>query len=353
MRAPAAADDAALRGVYPGHMTTTAVALSLSLSLALAGCSKQPAAPSGDKASPPPSAPASVAAASSSAAPTAADAPDAGGIAPLASVPLPAGAASCGADKEPACYRFPSARDAFVWVAAHDPKVLAIGEAHAQKGTAGIASSTKRFTEDLLPVIAPRASDLLLELWLGDPRCKREVAAVASAQKPVVQKQAKSNPNEFIQLGDRAKALGVQPHVLRPTCDDYAELADAGADAVPKMLSLIRRLSTVDARSYLDRNAARAPSKMVVLYGGALHNDASPPESSRDWSFGPDLIRETGGRYVELDLIVPEFVKKTPVWEKLPWYAAWAADEGAPKDKATLYRVGERSFALIFPRTTK
>jgi hypothetical protein len=323
---------------------------ALALGLCLAACSKQPAAPSGDQKAPAPTV--APIASPPSAADVEAAPVDAGAILPLAEVKLPDGATPCHEGRaEPACYRFASARDAFVWVAAHDPKVLAIGEAHAQKGTEGIVSSTKRFTDDLLPVIAPRATDLLLELWLGDPRCKREVAAVASAQKPVVQKQAKSNPNEFIQLGDRAKALGVQPHVLRPTCDDYAELADAGADAVPKMLSLIRRLSTVDARSYLDRNAQKAPAKMVVLYGGALHNDASPPEASRDWSFGPDLIRETGGRYVELDLIVPEFVKKTPVWEKLPWYAAWAADTAAPKDKATLYRTGDRSFALIFPRT--
>lgn len=318
---------------------------TLALVVVSAGCSKKGATPSGD-APAAPSAPAPVA--SVAAPPPSASAPP-GGLEALAAVPLPADAKACDAEGVRACHRFASAKDAFAWVASHRPRVLAVGEAHAQKGAEGVASSTKRFTDDLLPVVAPRATDLLLELWVGDARCKREVAAVASAQKPVVEKQAKSNPNEFLELGNKAKALGVQPHVLRPTCDDYAELADAGADAVPKMLGLIRRLSTVDARALLDRNASKAPEKMIVLYGGALHNDVDPPESSREWSFGPDLVRETKGRYVEIDLIVPEFIKKTPVWQKLPWFAAW---ERAPAEAgvATLYRTGDRSFTLVFPR---
>jgi hypothetical protein len=48
---------------------------------------------------------------------------------------------------------------------------------------------------------------------------------------------------------------------------------------------------------------------------------------------------------------VPEYVKKTPTWEKLPWFASFEADHAAGKtqDKATLYATGERSFALVFP----
>jgi hypothetical protein len=64
-----------------------------------------------------------------------------------------------------------------------------------------------------------------------------------------------------------------------------------------------------------------------------------------------ELDRLCGGRYVELDLIVPEYVKKSPTWEKLPWFAAFDADHagGKTQDQTTVYLLGERSFVLVFP----
>jgi hypothetical protein len=122
------------------------------------------------------------------------------------------------------------------------------------------------------------------------------------------------------------------------------------------MLGLVKRLTQAKVAQLHARNRAGTvadggvQSKTVIAYGGALHNDLSPPEATKEYSFGPQLDRLTGGRCIELDLIVPEYVKKTPAWEKLPWYAAFEADRAArPRDNATLYVVGERSFVLIFP----
>ena len=259
---------------------------------------------------------------------------------------MPAGAAACAAAGPP-CIRFASNEDAFRWVLAHEPAILAIGEAHAQKGSEGVTSATKRFTDSMVSLLENRASDLLVEAWAGDPRCQKEVKQVASAQKPVQQAQAQSNPNEYVALGTRAKALGVQPHLLRPSCDDYASLADAGADVVTASLSLIKRLTQADATKLFQRNEDAKNGKVVVTYGGAMHNDLNPSESLKQFSFGPELSATTAGRYVELDLIVPEYVKKTEVWEKLPWFAAFQADTG-PRDKPTLYRLADRSFVLVF-----
>jgi hypothetical protein len=268
---------------------------------------------------------------------------------------LPSGASSCTAAGGPACLRFATAEDAFRWVLSKDPAVLAVGEAHAQRGTESIASSTKRFTEGFLPLVASRSSDVVVELWAPDPKCMKEVKQVASAQKPVTEAQAETNQNEYVTLGTKAKAAGMTPWLLRPTCDDFAMLADAGADAVDAMLGLVKRLTQTKVAQLYERNksavaAAGGPAKTVIAYGGALHNDLAPPEATKDYSFGPELDRLTGGRYVELDIIVPEYVKKTPTWEKLPWFASFEAERASGKlqDKATLYVVGERSFVLVF-----
>ncbi|HVJ94752.1 MAG TPA: hypothetical protein VM580_33425, partial [Labilithrix sp.] len=268
--------------------------------------------------------------------------------------PTPEGASVCTTPGGPLCFRFDKAEDAFRWVLAKDPLVLAVGEAHAQRGTEGIASSTKRFTESFLPILTSRASDVVVELWAPDPKCLPEVKQVASAQKPVTEVQATTNQNEYVTLGTKAKAAGMTPWLLRPTCDDFSMLADAGADAVGEMLGLVKRLTQAKVTQLHARSAkadSGASPKIVVAYGGALHNDLSPPEATKAYSFGPELDRVVGGRYVELDLIVPEFVKPTPVWEKLPWYASFEADRtsGRPRDQTTLYVTGERSFVLVFP----
>src|SRR6185369_1646323 len=87
-------------------------------------------------------------------------------VVPAAASSAPA-SSSCG----PTCTKFDTAEAAFEWVLSFEPSILAIGEAHAQKGTEDIASSTKRFTENLLPIVAPKSSDLVVELWAPDPKC--------------------------------------------------------------------------------------------------------------------------------------------------------------------------------------
>jgi hypothetical protein len=272
-----------------------------------------------------------------------------------ASPMVPSGATSCTVGGGPSCYRFATPEEAFRWVLDKDPLILAVGEAHAQKGTEAIASSTKRFTESLLPLVAPRASDIVVELWAPDPKCIKEVKQVASAQKPVTDVQASTNQNEYVTLGTKAKASGMTPWLLRPTCDDFAMLADAGADAVGAMLGLVKRLTQAKVTQLYERNKGGATPRTVIAYGGALHNDLSPPEATKEYSFGPELDRLAGGRYVELDLIVPEFVKKTPTWEKLPWYSSFDAERasGRGMDRATLYVLGERSFVLVYPSSDR
>jgi hypothetical protein len=244
-------------------------------------------------------------------------------------------------------YETPAA--AFAAVLADRPLVLAVGEMHALQGTEGIASATRRFTEDLLPELAGRATDLVLELWVEDSDCKKTVAKVETAQREVTAGQAASNQNEHVTLGNESKRLGIQPHVLEPSCDDYERIANAGDDDVVRMLETIARLTEVKVTSFVDRNRTTAPDKLVVTYGGAIHNDLEPSKGARTFSFGPALAAHTPDRYIALDLVVPELVRDSRLWRAQRWHAHY--DPNAHPDKTTLYHARPGEYALIFPRT--
>ncbi|WP_437721394.1 hypothetical protein [Sorangium sp. So ce861] len=291
--------------------------------------------PSAPSAAPQAAAPA--ASATAAAAATAATA----ATAPAFPAPAPCGALGCLAFDAPA--------QAFAHVLQGSPRVLAVGEAHAQQGAEGVPSATRRFTELLLPALAGRASDLIVELWAVDPRCKKEqVARVEEEQKAVTQTQSAGNQGEFLALGSEAKRLGIRPHLLAPSCQEYDAIVRAGPDAVTAMLEMIARLTAAKAKALLGREDAAG--KMVIAYGGALHNDVAPRPGRERWSFGPELSAATGGKYVELDLIVREFIKDSESWRALPWYPHF--DREAHPDKAVLFNTAPGAYVLIFPRSS-
>lgn len=265
----------------------------------------------------------------------------------LLTPPRPPKASACG---DLGCLAFDLPVEAFRYVLAHEPRVLAIGEAHAQRANegTGVASSTKRFSETLLPELAGKATGLVLELWLGEPKCGKVVEVVREQQKPVTQGQAKTNPNELVALGDRAFALGIRPFPLKPSCEDYAPIADAGDDAVLRMLELIERLSEERMKALLRAPGDGGAPGLVLAYGGALHNDATPAPGKEGFSFGPAMVHASDGRYVELDLIVGDFVRDAEPWTALPWTKTYLASPVTAK--TLLYRTGPMSFVLVFPR---
>jgi len=235
--------------------------------------------------------------------------------------------------------------DAFAAVLQQDPTVLAIGEGHAPHG-ATVASSTKRFTESLLPLLAGRASDLLVELMMPPKGCAKQAETMQTVQKPVVTQQAETNQNEYVLMGEAARKLGIVPDLLRPSCDDLAAINDAGEEAIDRSLETIARLTTAQATKML----TRAGHKMVVTYGGALHNDPTPPPERAAWSYGPALASASAGRFIQLDLYVPEFITEEDVWRKQSWYTAWVARKAS--NKVLLFHVAPKSYVLIFAPST-
>ncbi len=235
---------------------------------------------------------------------------------------------------------FDHAEDAFTEILKEDPAVLAIGEAHAQRGAVA-ASSTKRFTDSLLPLLAGRASNLLVELMMPPKGCAKEAETMRSVQKPVVIQQAETNQNEYVAMGEAARKLGIVPDLLRPSCEDLAAIADAGDDAIEHSLETIARLTTVQGKKMIERRGA----KMVVTYGGALHNDAKPPPERAAWSYGPALSEAVLGKYIELDLYVGAFITDEENWKKQPWFATWTKHKTS--GKPLLIKVAPKSYVLV------
>jgi len=279
------------------------------------------------------------------AAPTASATPP---VAPVASAAVgagpPPGATPCG-DLE--CLAFASPRAAFEYATRGDPRVVAVGEAHAQKAAGNLESATRRFARELLPVLAPRAKGLIIELLTPDRRCEHhEEQAVAERTKPVTAPQAETNQNDFVALGFAAQKLGIKPEPLVPSCEELAQVLRAQQGDVAKLLELIAAITTREAVDFLDH---RPTDQALAIYGGLLHNDVSPSPEHAAWSFGPRLGEHTRGSYVEVDLIVPELVRNEEPWTTLPWFATYA--KTAASSQTLLYRTGPASYVLIFPKT--
>jgi hypothetical protein len=248
------------------------------------------------------------------------------------------------------CRQFDSAREAFEagLAQAGDPLVLGIGEVHAPKG-ARVPSAAKRFAAEFLPLLAGRASDLLVELMVPPAGCADAVVAVKHGQEPVTSRQAPTDQDEYVAMGGRARELGLVPDMLRPTCADLDAIQQAGDDLLDVSLTTIARLSGAQALRLAERDARSDADrgKLVVIYGGALHNDLSPPPGSAGWSYAPELDARLAGRYVAFDLVVPEFIGPGENPTALPWWPRY--DRARLGQKATLFHTGPQSFAIVFP----
>jgi hypothetical protein len=238
------------------------------------------------------------------------------------------------------CETFDANSAAFERILAESPTVIGVGETHAQKDLKG-PSTTKRFTEEEIPLLSGKASDLVLELWVANGSCGKQEKQVAVKQKEVTAPQAETNQNEFVTLGNAAKAKGIEPHVIMPNCDEYAQILDAGAGDIDAMLTMIGRLSG----DRIEHAVKLHPGKIVLAYGGAMHNDLFPRPGREGWSYGPRIAKSTGDKYVEVDIIAPEAIGDSAAWKEQPWYAEFHPE--LQKDKAVLMTVKPGSYVLF------
>ena len=270
-----------------------------------------------------------------------------GSPAPSATAPpgaTPATGKPCG---ELGCRAFETPRAAFEYATRGAPRIVAVGEAHAQKTATGVESATTRFAHELLPALAPHVKGIVIELLTPDRRCAaHEEQAVAERTHPVTAPQAATNQSDFIALGFAAKRLGIEPKPLVPSCDELAAVLAAGSGDIATLLALIATVTVRESVDFLDHRSA---DQGLAIYGGLLHNDVSPSPEHAAWSFGARLSAHVSGSYVEVDLIVPELIRNEEPWTTLPWFSHF--DPARANADTWLFQTGPASYVLIFPKT--
>jgi hypothetical protein len=237
---------------------------------------------------------------------------------------------------------YPDLAAALVATIPADARVIGFGEIHARRDRPAATSTLAAFTR-ALPALAGRLSDLVIETWVVDPGCGAPAVDATARIEAAVERPAQTR-SEIARLTDAARAARVQPHAMTLHCADYAAVAPAAA-----MLTLttgeLRRIVT-SAVAHRDAEPGHRP--WIAVYGGALHNNRLPDAGVAEWSYAADADRATGGRFVEIDLVVPELAAASPAARREPWFAL----AGAPRDPALpvlVWTRGERSFVVILP----
>lgn len=227
---------------------------------------------------------------------------------------------------------------------ASHPRMVAFGEYHQQKKTAKIPSALKRFTTDLLPVLAKdSATDLVAETWITTGSCgEEEKKAVAQVDKTT--RRPATTEDEVVTLLRQAKERGLQPRILQIACKDYRAMMKDGAMDFDRLLRVTRDQLDTQIRAALGRTGSR----MVVSYGGALHNDREPTAELAAYAFGPAIAQAVNDRYLEIDLYVPEYIAKDKSIQAQPWYQRYRAAH--QPGRTTVVRRGPGSYAIVFPR---
>ena len=238
---------------------------------------------------------------------------------------------------------FPTAAAA-VRAAAGEARIVAVGEVHATTDGPAVPPTIRRFADGMLPALAPRASDLLVETWALDGSCGAPAAAVVDTVREET-RRPEATEDDIVHLARRARELGLTPHDLRFGCAEYDALRDeAGQVDYDALLGRI-----TDKMAAFVAEAVGRPDVGLVVYGGAIHNDVDPIPEYAAFSYAAPLRERAGGALVEVDLFAPEQVAGNEVLLPPPWQALLGTATGP--DRAVLVERAPDSFVVLLPET--
>jgi hypothetical protein len=220
------------------------------------------------------------------------------------------------------------------------PRVYAIGEYHQTRNAAAATSPLARFTQEIVAMLEPFASHLVVEAWLdascwSGPNTNQQV--MAATQRPG------TTSMEVMRLVRRSQQMHMQTHTLPMTCIEYDAVIDASGHVdFLLLLELITGKLAETTRALLADPAVPA----VIVYGGALHNDLYPRWPLEQLSYARQLSQQLGGKVLEVDLVVPEVVASMDMIRAEPWFPLLGR---AAPGRTLVWQRGPASYVVILP----
>ncbi len=222
------------------------------------------------------------------------------------------------------------------------PRILGIGELHQVVDGPQGPAAIDWFTDQLLPLLAPSATDLVIETWVFEGGCGEQEEIVAEVL-PEATRRPEQVEDSIVRLARVARELGVTPHALELSCADYdAVTGPEGEIVYEQLLAVMTRELGALAKLGLETPGAR-----VILYGGAVHNDLHPRPALAAYSYATGLAELPGGHaYVELDLYPPAMAQAQTGFAQEAWYPLI---EQAGPEHLVLYERDPRSLVVLLP----
>jgi hypothetical protein len=227
------------------------------------------------------------------------------------------------------------------------PRVIGIGEIHERTDRAAAGTpALARFSTELLPALASQTSDLVIETWTVAPGCKTGVDNSHHIEQTM--RRPASTGQQISSLFGITKTNSITAHVMRLTCDDLDHVVTAdGVDAEGLLALVTRELGRITASAIRYRDEHQETRPIILVYGGALHNDLYPFRTTRQWSYALAIDQLTDSRFIELDLIRPEQVENDEMYTHEPWYPLLAK---AAADRVVLIERAPHSYVALLPR---
>ena len=146
----------------------------------------------------------------------------------------------------------------------------------------------------------------------------------------------------------------IVPDMLRPSCADMDAVRATRATArLTRRSSMIARpLHVAGARKLLDRDArsdAVRDRRSSSTAGCSTTISLTRPRSARSGATPPRSTRRPAGSSSPSTSSSPSSSRDDATWRAFPWFSHY--DRARLGAKTTLFRVGERSFVLVFPET--
>ena len=234
-----------------------------------------------------------------------------------------------------------SPADLLAVIGERGPRILGVGELHQLvEGPQGPAA-IDWFTDALLPLLAPSATDLVIETWVFEGVCG-EVEEVVVEVLPEDTRRPPETEDAIVRMARVARELGVTPHALTLTCADYELVVGEDGEIVYERLLgvLTRELGA------LALDGLETPDARVVLYGGAVHNDLHPRPALAPYSYALAVAERDAGAYLELDLYPPAMAAAQAGFDEEPWFPLL---ELVGPGHSVLYERDPRSLVLLLP----